>query len=390
MVEQEKVDICFEIVLHMNCNARCLFCSQDHDHRKLSKIPKSEDIYRRILYWARKWYWLLWFTWWDPLIHPKLFEYIKFAQKAWFIYIRLQTNWILLEDLSFVKKCIKSWVTHFKLSIHHYTPKVHDYLVWVPWAFWMSLQWIKNIRQLWWRIEMNIVITKSNYKSLLEYILYFRKYWITKFVLIFPLYENSMNKEASTIWVKFTDVREALIKTFQFSEHIWLTKLLLMNYPICLLPWYEDYIINTFNFSTVAGVSGSKIVLDNNKAFGKERIKLCKWCEYSQTCHGVDKNYLTIHGNSEFLNKGVELKKKYSFRDLTVNNILTEDEICFLEILKKQEMVSIDDIVKIKNEIQICKDCDSLNKILSTAELLIRKDLIFKKYDGNRVLFMKK
>jgi hypothetical protein len=75
--------------------------------------------------------------------------------------------------------------------------------------------------------------------------------------------------------------------------------------------------------------------------------------------------------------------------DLNLKEYFTEDELCFLEILNIKDKVWVDDIVKIKDKIQICQDCDSLNKIISTWELLVKKGYVKKEMEKWKIIFSK-
>jgi hypothetical protein len=80
---------------------------------------------------------------------------------------------------------------------------------------------------------------------------------------------------------------------------------------------------------------------------------------------------------------------QFDLSDIPIRNYFTEDEQCFLELLKSKSPLTIDDIMTMKDEVQICKDCDSMNKIISTADILERKGFVSKKMEGGKVIYSK-
>ena len=74
----------FSVKLHELCNERCLFCFQDHETRKDKWILSSSEGYRAIYSAFKEGYRNIQFTWWEPLLHPKIITFITFAKKVWF------------------------------------------------------------------------------------------------------------------------------------------------------------------------------------------------------------------------------------------------------------------------------------------------------------------
>jgi len=265
--KQQIKQTCYEVMLHKLCNEKCLFCSQEHETRLTAPKPSDADIFFRILQGKKQWYQMLWFTWWEPLIHPKIVDYVKFASKIWFDFIRIQTNGVMLHDENLTKNLVDAWVTFFKLSIHHYIAEKHNKLVWLPWAFEKVMKWVEYISKLWARIWVNMVVTKENYKDLVNFCSFFLDKWARDFVIILPLYEGNMGKEWKKIWVKFTDTVPYIIDVLHFFDSLWLKRPLILNLPLCLLPWYENAIIQTFNWTAVLNLDGTKTNIDDNKLY---------------------------------------------------------------------------------------------------------------------------
>ncbi len=364
---------CYEVVLHQLCNEKCLFCSQDHMSRGVSHKPSDDEILKRILYWYKEWYWMIGFTWWEPLIHRNFIKYVKFAKKVWFDFIRVQTNGVMLWNTWFVEKCIKAWLTLFKISVHHYKKDIHDYLVWYEWALDKILYGINEIKRLWARVAINIVLTKQNYIDLSDILLFYIDKWVTDFVIIFPLYENSMKLEVKKIWFKFSEVISGIVKSLLIFDKLWLNRPLVLNFPICLLPWYEESVIKSFNWTAVLNLDWTKTNIDNNKAWWKKRVKICWDCEYNKTCFWVDEEYLKYWWESEFIERIKKVNDNFNLDDLKIKDYFSDNELCLLEILNCKNNITVKEVSEIKNKIQICQHCDSMDKLWEVEESLLRK-----------------
>lgn len=378
---------CYEVMVHKLCNEKCFFCSQDHASRTTDIKPDDLDIYKRILYGAKKGYGMLWFTWGEPLIHAHILDYIRFWRKAWFNFVRVQTNGVMLGKKWFAQKCVEAGATLFKFSIHHHTEKVHDWLVGLPGAFKNVMLWISELKRLGARVGINVVLTEQNYRDLPEMLLFFLDKWVTTFVVIFPLYENSMKDEAGRVWFKFSETIPYIIKSLHIFDKLWLKRPLILNLPMCLLPWYESAIIQTFNGTAVLNLDGSKTNIDDNKAWGKKRVPICWDCPHNKICFWVDEKYINFWWESEFQEKKEPIEMSFNLWELELNKYFTEDEVCFIEILSVKNKVSVEDIMELKKDIQICQDCDSLNKIISTWEQLISKGIIRKSMINWKVFY---
>jgi hypothetical protein len=210
--------------------------------------------------------------------------------------------------------------------------------------------------------------------------LYYLDMWVSSFVIIFPLYENSMKDEAKVIWFRFSDAIEEVVKTLHIFDKLWLKRPLILNLPMCLLPWYEDAIIQTFNWTAVLNIDGTKSNIDDNKAFWKKRVKLCKDCEYNKICFWVDEEYINFWWEEEFQEKKEKLNYNFSFDNLNIKKYFTNDELCLIEILKFKNNITIKEIAQLKDEFQICKDCDSMEKIWEVEKRLLFKWIIFVKW----------
>jgi hypothetical protein len=67
------------------------------------------------------------------------------------------------------------------------------------------------------------------------------------------------------------------------------------------------------------------------------------------------------------------LSYNFSLDDLKVQDYFTDNELCLLEILNIKSPATIKEIVKIKDDIQICKDCEDMQKLSEVEISLLKK-----------------
>jgi len=103
----------------------------------------------------------------------------------------------------------------------------------------------------------------------------------------------------------------------------------------------------------------------------------------------VDEKYIETWGNEEFETRMKPLPENIDIDDLPFKTYFTEDEMCFLELLTRKSPLTIDDILIMKDDVQICKDCDSMNKIITTGDILERKWLVKKSMLDGKVVYSK-
>jgi len=86
----------FNFKIHELCNERCIFCFQDHDSRAEKKIITRDEAVQIIYNAFKDGYRSIQFTGGEPLIHPDILLFIRFAKKVGFPIIAIHTNGVLL------------------------------------------------------------------------------------------------------------------------------------------------------------------------------------------------------------------------------------------------------------------------------------------------------
>ena len=371
---------CYEIILNYNCNAKCLFCSQGSFDKSLN--ASFGDIAKNIYSAYKKGYRRLGFTGGEPLLRRDMVKIISLAKSIGFDFIRIQTNGIKLADEKFARSLVEAGLTFCKFSFLSDKAEIHDDLVGVKGAWKKAALGLENLKKLKIRIGTNILVNKLNFSRLPEIIHYFLKKGISNFVMIYPTYIGSMRKNHLKLGVSLYEAQKYFISAVKLMEKEGLKdEILFLNVPPCFLKGYESLAIGLERFNTlVTDPSGIKTDLDENAGKAKLKASACLKCVFKKKCSGADKNYIDIWGWTGF---GLPAKKK---KEIVAGKkiFFSDNERCFIEILKKKSPVSTAEALKLAKNIVLCRDCSDGNVVVSTAQRLIEKNIVEKVFKKGR------
>ncbi|MFH1724378.1 MAG: radical SAM protein [Elusimicrobiota bacterium] len=379
---------CLDISPSNACNARCLFCSQDDGDREMGRLDPAATA--RHIYWAfRNGYRRLGLSGGEPTLLPELPRLIRFARKVGFHSIRLQTNGIRLADASYAQRLVEAGLSTVRFSVHGHEAGLHDGLVGIPGAFKSALSAIGNMRRLRCRLGLNIVLNADNHAFLPEFFeLFLRRLEITNFMVIYPLYDGNMGREADRMGFRLSEALPSLEKAFRLFEEEGLEPPLLLHFTPCLLPGYESRMLGWYRFEArVVEPDGRGKDLDEAVRSRKLRPSSCEGCAYRPRCPGVDRGYLDRYGAAEFrpLAQRAHARTRPPSDDPR-RRILTENERCVLGILSTGPRPT-DDLLSAAVDTPLCQDCRGGPAVLQAAERLARMGRIRRSWSGGKYLW---
>jgi MoaA/NifB/PqqE/SkfB family radical SAM enzyme len=382
---------CFDILLNYNCNAKCLFCSQDFEWRKTPNDLPFEKAVEHMYMAYKNGYRRLGFTGGEPTIRRDLPKLIALARKIGYTYIRIQTNGVRIADYDYVKSLADAGLTFVKYSIHGHTPELHDELVAVPGAFDKCLKSIEHLRRLNVGVGINIVLNERNYRHLTEfYELFLLKLQLSNFVIIAPLYEGNMrlnDVKGASIGARITEMAPHIRKAFEvFTKINYPKPPLLLHFTPCVLPGYEQQMLGWSAFNTmVVSPSGVKRDLDQTAQLHTVKTEACGRCVYNDRCIGFDSSYARVFGTNEI--KPIStVPERYDAhapkreRHEGRGGVLTDNEQCVLEVLKLESPARTARFLAIAEGLPLCKDCKDENAVVTAAETLIKMGQVERRF----------
>jgi cyclic pyranopterin phosphate synthase len=384
---------CFDILLNYNCNAKCLFCSQDFDWRKTPNDLPFEKAAENMYTSYKNGYRRLGFTGGEPTIRRELPQLIALARKIGYGYVRIQTNGVRTADYEYTKLLADAGLTFVKFSIHGHTAELHDKLVEVPGAFDKCLKSIENLQKLKVGIGVNIVLNEWNYRHLEEfYKLFLLKLGLSNFVIIAPLYEGNMTLNVPKIGVRLTDMAPYIRKAYEvFTDVNFPKPPLLLHFTPCVLPGYEQQMLGWSAFNTmVVSPKGERRDLDMTAQDHTVKTEACAKCVYNERCIGFDRSYSRHFGTDEIAPL-LTVPERYDARTKRPahegRSVLTDNEQCVLEVLKMENPVGTERFLQLAQDIALCRDCKDENAVITAAETLIKMGLVSRKFLKGRYLW---
>jgi wyosine [tRNA(Phe)-imidazoG37] synthetase (radical SAM superfamily) len=387
---------CFDILLNYNCNAKCLFCSQDFQWRKEPNDLPFEKAVEHMYLAYKNGYRRLGFTGGEPTIRKELPKLIALAKKIGYTYIRIQTNGVRIADYEYVKTLADAGLTFVKYSIHGHNAELHDKLVAIPGAFDKCLRSIENLKRLKVGIGVNIVLNEWNYRHLVKfYELFLLKLELSNFVIIAPLYEGNMtlnDVKGARIGARITDMAPHIRKAYEVFTKVNFPKPpLLLHFTPCVLPGYEQQMLGWSAFNTmVVSPKGVKRDLDQTAQFHTVKTEACGKCVYNDRCIGFDSSYARVFGTDEIIPL-LAAPERYDAGNQAQphegRSVLTDNEQCVLEVLKLKSPVTTKQFLSLAEGIPLCKDCKDENAVINAAETLIKMGRVERKFQKGKYLW---
>lgn len=263
------------------CNNRCFFCFEANDnpsYKTTDQIKKEIDVLRQKFDFIN-------FMGQEPTLRDNLVDLIAYAKKLHFEEIGVTTNGRMLAYPDFTKKILKSGLNQVVVTVAGSTPRMHDSHTLVQGSFKQTLAGIKNMllfKTPDLSIILNIMITQKNFRNLLRMVDFYANLGMQEINIghVMPL--NTRIVSSDKIIAPMSKVAPLLIQCQ--DKHGSKIKFLFVEYPACVFA--KKYRKMAFP------------CLEEN--FNKVRIGLCRKCEYSRSCTGINQLYLSLYGAREF------------------------------------------------------------------------------------------
>jgi MoaA/NifB/PqqE/SkfB family radical SAM enzyme len=296
-----------EITLTYKCNGNCKHCYFTKETRNTHYEMDLKKAYERIYTSYKDGCTTLALIGGEPTVYPNLLKVVNFAKKLGYKYILLLTNGIKLADENYTKALIENGVNLFKLSLHSIIPQKHDDIMGVRGSFNLFVKACENINKYNGALALDTVVMKKNYTEIPELVDFvIKKIGAITFNFVSCHYNGELEKNIDEFKVSYTEqspyVKEGANR---FKENNVIPPIhLFSNYPPCILPGYEHLIADwEINNMDDLYLPDNNIKGNIGKALQSTKIKLkqCKECIYNEKCIGVERKYVEIFGDKEFI-----------------------------------------------------------------------------------------
>lgn len=154
------------------CNLRCSFCYNDERRNTKTFYPELSEIIEIALK-NRKNTSVINIIWWEPLMYPKIFEFLDYLQSIDYK-ITIITNWVKLWDELFCEKLSKYNILNITISIHSHSNEIEDKITQRKiGVFDKKIKWYLNAKKYFKSVNINSVITWDNLELFEDNIIHF-------------------------------------------------------------------------------------------------------------------------------------------------------------------------------------------------------------------------
>jgi len=308
------------------CNIRCRFCFyKDIKHTDIKHL-----IYQQLeegkAYGIKDWD----ISGGEPSILPYFLDVIKDMKSMGFRNIACITNGYKFSDPEFIERSRIYGLNELLFSLHGSNKTIHDGMTGVNGSFDRIDRAIDNAMRLDYKIRINVVVTKDNYKDLPKIAEMMETINPVAFNFLPFRIENSADKNNA---VRYSDMAPYIIQAINLLQDN--IKIAIRYVPFCLFKGYEKYVAGylqrvfdeyEWNEYTIRKFEAARFNNDIPKLdterdkWGLEKQALnssikhvanhslsCIRCKYLYVCDGIWKSYARVWGIDEF--KPVEGKK---------------------------------------------------------------------------------
>ncbi|NOY92260.1 MAG: radical SAM protein [Deltaproteobacteria bacterium] len=278
----------FEDIVRTNfrCNQRCRFCFvSTHlptaaDARIVSAIEQAGRAGRKLT-----------LSGGEPTLNPRLIDYVRLAKAHSTQPVQLQTNAVLLDDMTRARALCDAGLDEVFVSLHGCTPQVSDDVTGAPGTFARSVAGIDNLAKLDLLLMLNFVICRRNMAQLPDYVRFVATRWPQAFITIsFVAPSTDLVPRDEDLIPRYTDVlpllEEAATLAVQLGVQMGGLEAM-CGLPLCLVP---------ASLSRAHELTPIPEAFDQGEFIKTER---CSGCALFERCYGLRRGYAALYGDQE-------------------------------------------------------------------------------------------
>lgn len=318
-----------EINLGKTCNSRCVFCLDGVPGEQERAFMPWEQLQVELRRWREAGYLSVGFLGGEPTVYPHILPAIAYAAELGYSRIALATNGLALHRRALCDQLVDAGLSRVTISMHGHAASLEDRLTRVAGAFAKKRQAIGHLRdhrdrgKLRDGLSVNTVLNAWNYRHLTKLLqLCFAELGLEDLRVNFVRPEGNAALDPS-LTPTFTGVVPELMKAVILNEHHFKKVFTFGGIPICVLPdemlrssqllrkcmgdIYRDLATDCSIRSEgyddgVSEVEGGRARFnwqDRKRHDLKHFLGPCGACELNDTCEGVWREYLDLHGGEE-------------------------------------------------------------------------------------------
>lgn len=238
----------------------------------------------------------------EPTLSPHVVEYVAYAKSKGFSDIILQTNAVRLERSDLAARLRAAGLTKAQVSLHGPDAAVSDRLTQAPGTHAKTVQGVTRLLDLGVVVLINHLIFRENHRLLVDFVEFAKARWGDRSQLLVlqfrsPKNEFNTDEDARAHTPRYADYTRLLLEAIERAR----------SYGFATSHVLDPVGVPSLCVLGDHGVDVDRLVArDDHPAHHAwesdwfTRIDACKTCGVAAVCQGVRKDYVQLHGESEF------------------------------------------------------------------------------------------
>ncbi|MFH1235064.1 MAG: radical SAM protein [Candidatus Diapherotrites archaeon] len=285
------------VVLGLECNNDCVFCSIDSIKPKGGLKKTKPEILRLIDKAAEADSSMMEFTGGEPTIRSDLPELIAYAskkcRKIW-----IDTNGRRLKDKAFLKKMVLSGANIFGVTLLGTTAKIHDSLTRKKGSFSDTVKGLKNISSLKKkhsiRLVLEFILAKQNMRELKKLDSFAKKFKADSIIIIHVKPMGRAKKNFLELHPPYSE------SCREIEKAVFSVPFSIFNIPPCVLGRDKRKHLKLPANSQLFYSKGKTFVIVDEYNLLSTKAPNCQECAFCPVCPGVWQEYAKNYGLGEF------------------------------------------------------------------------------------------
>jgi MoaA/NifB/PqqE/SkfB family radical SAM enzyme len=283
------------------CNNKCLFCVQGRKRERFGR--RSYEELAGFLAEGRAQHRGVVFTGGEPTLHPDLVKLAARARELGYSSIQVQSNGRMFAYRKLCEELVAAGVNEFSPALHGHRPECHDHLTTVAGSFEQTVQGIRNLKALGQRVITNSVITRSNFRHLVELARLLVRLGVDQYQLAFvhPVGSAGMEANFASIVPRFELIMPHVQAALEVGDREG-RRSMTEAIPYCCMQGYERFIGEKIMPPT--RIFDAEGVIEDYRDYrlveGKAKGEPCRECSLSAQCEGPWREYPERYGWGEF------------------------------------------------------------------------------------------
>ena len=227
----------------------------------------------------------------EPMLNPRVLEYVQLAAERSDLPVQLQTNAVLLDDATRVQQLERAGLTEAFVSLHGSYAELSDRITGAPGTFDRTVAGLDNLEQSSIKVQVNFVITRQNAHDLTDWLELTVKRWPSALPNVSFVAPSSdvvpRDREMIPTYSQVVpELHRALVRAQELQVEV-VGFESMCGIPLCLVPPEVG-----------RQLGGSDLPSDFH---GGEFVKPepCSRCSLNRKCYGLRRGYDALHGHGE-------------------------------------------------------------------------------------------